>query len=316
MSNAIITVRYDGPALADHRMDVADLAPALLGISNLCEVANRKFNGDQAAIKVLIATDHEHQCFQFDLNIVQTLWQQAQNILSNHEIRTAKEILEWLGLTTGTSIVGLFGLLRLRGTREIAGTKFDIKDGHDVVQIHIEGDNNSIAVYPEALKLMRDADAMSDAKRVVEPLTKEGYERIEFEIGRGNVIERISKAEAEAIYESTPLSAEEIESEPPQLITAWIQVYAPVYEPAASRWQFRFGDRHESMDISETDIARKAMERGGALIDDTYKAILEIQQTKTESGRFKTKYKIKKVLEFHPATIRSQADWIEGTGNW
>ena len=31
MSKISTVVRYDGPALAEHSMDVADLAPALLG---------------------------------------------------------------------------------------------------------------------------------------------------------------------------------------------------------------------------------------------------------------------------------------------
>ena len=64
------------------------------------------------------------------------------------------------------------------------------------------------------------------------------------------------------------------------------------------------------MDISETTIASKALERGGALINDTYRVKLEIQQVKTSAGNFKNKYKIKKVLEFHPASIKSQSDWI------
>lgn len=40
------TIRYDGPALSEHDMDVQDLAPALLALADIIQIANRKFNGD------------------------------------------------------------------------------------------------------------------------------------------------------------------------------------------------------------------------------------------------------------------------------
>lgn len=308
MSNASVTIRYDGPALAKHQMDVADLAPALLGISDLCKLANRRFNGDRAALKVLIATDRDHQCFQFSIDVVQTIWQQAQVLLGHEDVKSAKEILEWLGLL-GTPVLGLFGLLKTLAGKEVEGTTFRVNDGRDVVQIRVDGDNNQIIVgHRAAYELLQDPSALADAKKVIEPLTKEGYEVVEFE--SGTQVERVKKQEAAAIYEAAPITTPEIEAELPQHITAWVQVYAPVYDVGASKWQFRYGERHEYMDISDTSIAAKAIERGGALIDDTYKVILEIQQTKTESGRFKVKYRIKEVLEFHPAKIKTQADWI------
>ena len=93
MSAANVIIRYDGPALAAHRMDIADIAPALLGISELCKIANRRFNGERASVKVLIGTDSEHQCFQLDLHVVQTFWDHTKSILANEEVRSAKEFL-------------------------------------------------------------------------------------------------------------------------------------------------------------------------------------------------------------------------------
>src|SRR5262245_27669365 len=101
MSAANILVTYDGPILANHRMDVADLAPALLGISELCKIANAKLNGDRAAVKVLIGADVRQQCFQIDLHVVQSLWDQAKSVLNNDDVGSAKNLLEWIGILGG-----------------------------------------------------------------------------------------------------------------------------------------------------------------------------------------------------------------------
>lgn len=310
MAASQITVRYDGPVLAGHRMDVADLAPALLGISELCKLANRRFNRDRADVSVLIGADQEQKCFQFSLEIFQTIWQQAQSLLAHEEIKTAKEILEWIGLIGGPAI-GLFKLLKWIGNRPIAGTKFEVRDGKDVVVINVEGENNDVVVYRQTYELLNDSAAISNAKKVVAPVTKDGYEILEFE-NQNSVTERVTKEEAISIVQRDSVFIPDVEAEEPQSITAWIQVYAPVYDSDANQWQFRYGERHERMDISETDIAEKAIERGGALIDDTYKVTLEIQQTKTATGQFRVKYKIKNVLEFHPAKMKNQTDWVGG----
>jgi hypothetical protein len=47
MRAAHTTIKYDGPALRDHAMDVAHLAPALLALSELVNDANRFANGDR-----------------------------------------------------------------------------------------------------------------------------------------------------------------------------------------------------------------------------------------------------------------------------
>ena len=50
MSEAKFVVAYDGPAVADGDMEVADLAPALLHLAQLLEAAAKVVDGKDAKV--------------------------------------------------------------------------------------------------------------------------------------------------------------------------------------------------------------------------------------------------------------------------
>lgn len=303
MSIANILVTYDGPILANHRMDVADLAPALLGISELCKIANAKFNGARATVKVLIGADVELRCFQIDLQVVQSLWDHAKSVLNNDDVGSAKNLLEWIGLVGGGgtaatgAVLGVFKLLKWQRGRKIGSTECVTHDGREVVRVTIEGDHNSVVlVHPQALELLRDADVLANVKRVIQPVLQPGYETLEFH-GKEQGAERIDRSEAEAILRTLSPEPSASAADRAQTITAWISVYSPVFDLNAKKWRFKFGDAREYMDISETDIAAIVMERGGVMIDDAFLVELEITQELRQVGPILNHYKIKKVLD-------------------
>lgn len=45
-------VSFDGPAVSEGRIDVRDLAPALLSLGRLIDAANTAVNGDKVPIKI------------------------------------------------------------------------------------------------------------------------------------------------------------------------------------------------------------------------------------------------------------------------
>jgi hypothetical protein len=119
----------------------------------------------------LIGADIEQKCFQFNADIVQTLWQQAQTIMGHPEVKSAKELAEWIGLIvggtagSGTSIYGLFRLLKAIGNRPLPEGRFVSYDGRDCVQININGNNNSILAYRETYEMAKDDGVVASAKR-------------------------------------------------------------------------------------------------------------------------------------------------------
>jgi hypothetical protein len=312
MSSATVVVRYDGPVLDRHRMDVADLSPALMGLSDLCQIINSQYNRNLASVKVLIGADLEQQCFQFNFEVVQTVWQSAQGFLEHREVRSAKEILEWLGLLAvpGGAALGLFQLYKRLNGRAIESEERMSLEGRDVVSIRIAGDNNTVVVHQAALDLYQNPQADKSFKRVIEPVTRDGYTELAF-FAQGEPQDRVFSDEARQILEVDRNLEEELPVGSPQVMTALITVYSPVYDPKAPRWRFLLNGSSEYMDISGTSIAADAVRRGGAMASDLYRVRLEIQQFQGAGNNITAKYKILEVLEFTPAKVSTQQTLID-----
>ena len=185
MAKETIRLRFNGPAVDAHTMDVVHLGPALIAVGELCKVANRKFNEDRANMRVLVQTDREHKCFEVSLQVVlQSLLEEVQSHIFRPDIRDAKDLIEWIGLVGGLTAGSTFGLIRflawLKG-RKPEGTHLVDADGRDVVQISVKGDSNTVNLDPHVWALAKDKQALRRANEVVAPLRQEGYESIEFE---------------------------------------------------------------------------------------------------------------------------------------
>lgn len=60
-----VLLKYDGPALAEHRMDVRDLAPALMGLADALQIAG-KVLGSEAPVRLDIQATNEGS-FEIDM---------------------------------------------------------------------------------------------------------------------------------------------------------------------------------------------------------------------------------------------------------
>jgi len=173
-------IRYDGPALSDHSMDVAELAPALLALSDLVKLANAYANGDRAGVKIKVNADLEQHCFELNLQLVMTIWEQAKLLLADEDVRSAAEIANWIGLISGGG-VSLFKLIIwLRGRTVVSTTVVRVEDGKNVVEIRVEGESQPAVIAQQVYELYANVEARKKALEVMRPLRLDGYETLEF----------------------------------------------------------------------------------------------------------------------------------------
>lgn len=191
-------IRYDGPALSNHEMDVHDLAPSLLALGELCREANFALNGQTSSVRVLVRADMEQKCFQLGFELAQTLFDQAVALLEQQGVQDAKNILEWIGIIgASTAFVGgsLFTLVKWMAKRQQSTITYNINDG---AVVYIASDNSRLEVPLEVHKIAQSANAVKNVQKLLEPVATKGYEVLEFEY-KNKVVETFDKDAANEV---------------------------------------------------------------------------------------------------------------------
>ena len=229
-------------------MDVQDLAPALLALAEIVQIANRKFNGSTATIKVLVNADVEQKCFQLDLSLVQSLLDQAATFLGQKDVKTAKEIGEWIGLIVGGT-TGLFGFWRwLAHQKPRDGITLKLGDVTGTTIITVNGSGNSITVSSETAALATDEEVLKKVKLVLQPLQKDGYNDLTFLQGP-EIVDKIGKEDAQAISSASPLIPTEEPQQSTSNIRGTVRIKAAQYEGSA-KWSLSWNGRIVDAEMS------------------------------------------------------------------
>lgn len=197
---AIAIIRYDGPAVADHSMDAADLAPALSALSNLVRVTNRELYGSQTSTRVLVQARAEPACFEFQVEIVQFLAHQAGALFEDELRSRAVEIAVTVGLLGS---VGLFKLHRWLARQSVSRAHLSVNRSNGSTVIVNARNNRDIHVTNNTFNVFSTPEVDSQVKEVVRPLTKDGYKKLEFEVN-GEVVEGFSAQDGRDMCDYDP----------------------------------------------------------------------------------------------------------------
>jgi hypothetical protein len=247
------TIRYDGPALVGHEMDVQDLAPALLALADIVQIANRRFNGDRASMKVVVNADVEQRCFMLDLGLVQSLLDQAKGLFAADAIKTAKEIAGDIGLVTGITGVGLFQFLAFIAKAKKAPaseTTVTVDQGNGNVTFLNAG--GTVTVTQTTYLLAQDPGVVTKAQQVVKPLQKPGYSSLSFLNGDDEIF-AIQEVDAAGFAAVEALSEEAKPPENTSTIEGTLRIKSAQYEGQA-RWGFMWNGRGIEAEMTESAL--------------------------------------------------------------
>lgn len=110
---------YDGPALDNHEMDVRDLAPALLALSEVFEEAGKTLYGNKSVINVKVNASFRAGSFGIDLLASSPSWlKNTVEFFSGDTASATLNLITFLGLCKlagGKTTKGLIDLIKWIG---------------------------------------------------------------------------------------------------------------------------------------------------------------------------------------------------------
>jgi len=291
--DAYFHIVYDGPALDSNEMDVKDLAPALLAISEALEETNRVFNQGRAELAVNIKASFKTGCFGVDLHVVQDILQNILNLVNTDNLAAGADLLAYLGfggtVVTGTT-KGLIHVLKWLRGRVIK--KIEIKD--DVAKIHTKDDFFEVEkAIVELLKNHKIRKALE--KAIFEPLEKSGIDSFAVTGGLQEAKEDhfviISANEKE--YFLSPEPEDELIED--KTYTTDLQAVSVVFQED-NKWRFTDGTVTFFAEIRDKKFIEKVQNNDISFAkNDILKVEVHALKKLTSKG-MKTEYTILKVL--------------------
>ncbi|WP_063800961.1 hypothetical protein [Burkholderia ubonensis] len=177
-------VVYDGPALTEHRMDVRDLAPALVAIADLFSFANKELNGDNTEVRLEVKGSFKAGSFHSELIFIQSLANQIRDIFAGPNAAAFSNALAILGALGIVGSGGLIGLIRkLRGNRP-----HRIEPTGSNVRIWVT-EKESLKVEEAVYRLYRSKTVRVSLQKTLSPLERDGI--TSFGIVRGAKVELV-----------------------------------------------------------------------------------------------------------------------------
>lgn len=297
MSSHSFYIAYDGPALVANEMDVRELAPALLALSDAFNEANAVLNRERANIQLSVKGSFKSGCFGIDLVVGQKFLDSLLNIGAEDTVNTAKEIAGLLGFSVWGTTAGVIKVIKWSRGRKV--TKIESSNGKAKLYV---GDK-FIETEEKVLKLLRNDKirrAMEDA--IKKPLENEGITSFGCASRSGEeIFEAVNKEDAE--FFAAPSSESEDLGE--SVYETTLQLLSPSFQDS-NKWRFSDGGSN-TFYADMCDSSFNAKVDSHAILfgkGDIIRAKIKEKKTLDSKGIMKVDRAIVAVLEHRNAIVQ------------
>lgn len=295
MSEANMTLVFDGPSVDDGEIDVQDLAPALLAMGELIQAANQEINGNRAQISVKVRATAEGS-FEVDLALIQSFLENTKILFdfaaeNKDGIAAANELTELLFKFVGGTVTmggGLFALVKF-----LKGRKPD-KIEHNSGDVHIHIGDNHFVTNQRTIQLAESVAVREQAKKSISSLTKNGIDKIKVKRSGHDDLE-VSKSEVGYFeYEETE---EELADE---TRTMTLQIISLSFKED-NKWRVTDGGEPFSATIEDSTFLNKIANNEIAFSKGDY-LVCEVREQQFRSSKgLKKERSIIEVKDHKPA---------------
>ena len=272
------SIKYDGPALATHQMDVRELAPALIALSDLLEQANKAALPDAPDIRVNVQGNFKGGSFGVDLIAAQTITQQLVSMFSGTEATAAANLytlLGALGLVGGGGLIGVIKFLRGRKPSAIRidgdKTVFELRDTTTVETFEVDLMTG---------RLYKTRVVRQSLAKVIRPLEREGIDV--FATGVNGVTQSVVTKDEAAYFEMAAAEADVVSDTTTPMVM--LQIESAAFKED-NKWRFSDGGTPFFAEIADQEFLQRinaGVERFGKR--DVLVADLRRVQSVTDNG--------------------------------
>lgn len=164
-------VKYDGPGLANHAIDVRDLGPALLALGEMFSAAHQVVSDGFTPPPTLRVTANRGGSFAVDLLL--EAWTGANDLFGS---KTATNAATAVGLMSPV-FYALMWVRKTRGKRDAAAVELAAEPG----MLEVQWPDGTRAKMPvESQDIVNSMDFRRAAREAIEPVTREGITSVRF----------------------------------------------------------------------------------------------------------------------------------------
>jgi len=259
------SVRYDGPALSNHTMDVRELAPALLALAHLVEEAGNFKSGS----------------FGIDLEAIQSIAEQVLSMLAGHGVTATTNLitlLNALGFLRGSdTCFGLIDLIkRLRGRKPTT-----ISQEGDKIFVSCKDTQTTETIEVDLLtgRLYQSRLVRQHLEKALKPLACEGVDF--FAVGQDGHAHVVVRDDELPFFTAAAEDEETVSDDVSRNVL--LQIESAVFREG-NKWRFSDGGSAFYAEIADEDFLARvdAGERFGKL--DVLLVDLQSIQSITDSG--------------------------------
>jgi hypothetical protein len=292
------SVKYDGPALASHQMDVRELAPALIALSALLEESNRVLYPDSAEVRVNVNGSFKGGSFGVDLVALQSIKDQIVTIFAGPGATAAANLLAILGGIglVGAAGRGLIDLIKwLRGRKP---TSIRLEGDKTIFELRLEEEIETFEVDLATGRLYQSRVVRQALAKVVKPLEAEGIDI--FACGHGERTETVVTKDEVEFFGMAASGADVVSDAVTESIL--LQIESAVFKDG-NKWRFSDGSNSFFAEIAD-DAFRARIDSGDERFGKGDVLVVDLRriQSITDTG-LKSEYVIERVRQ-HKAPLQ------------
>lgn len=283
-----LSIRYDGPALVNHSMDVRQVAPSLLGLADLLTFAHLAVGDGTTLPPALEMTAQREGSFAVDL------WLRAQ-------VDEAVEMLntqEALALATASGILlPTIGALRWLTLRRRKGLEQRVEPSDaGVTRIWWE-DGTLLEAAPGSEALVESMDFNRLAAKVVEPLRRTGINMVELAAPGHPAVTVVIETDDLPIFNILETDDDIVTD---NVRTVMVRIVAPAFNPG-NKWRIDDGSGAVWVDVADADfLDRVSNSEARFASGDSLLILMRDRQYRTLTG-ITMKHTIERVIRHDPA---------------